>query len=81
MKIKRTGPNSGIINGVEIKIAKRDQLHYIRNNEITIIPIEIGIDRVVSIALKTVDEAERIGFKYQIDEVLNFLNIPHYFDF
>ncbi|NCC50880.1 MAG: hypothetical protein EOM20_06645 [Spartobacteria bacterium] len=80
MTFTRTGPNSACSDNFEVKIAKRDQLHYVKTNETVIIPIEIGVDRVISIAISKVDISTHQDIKNSIDDALNFLEIPHRFD-
>ena len=80
MSFIRTGPNSARNETFEVKIAKRDQLHYIESGSTTIVPIEIGGDRVIAIATSQVPSEKRQEIRQGIDEALEFLTIPHRFD-
>lgn len=80
MNFTRTGPNSASAGTFEVKIAKRDQLHYVEGSETAVVPIEIGTDRVIAIAISSIPTARRQQVRDRIDEALEFLNIPHRFD-
>jgi hypothetical protein len=80
MKFTRTGPNSACTESFEVKIAKRDQLHYIEGAKLVVVPIEIGVDRVIAIATSQVPSGARQEIQKRIDEALEFLAIPHRFD-
>jgi len=80
MTFTRTGPNSASSETFEVKIAKRDQLHFVEDGGITIVPIEIGVDRVIAIAITQVPNAKRQEIRKGIDNALEFLAIPHRFD-
>lgn len=80
MSFSKTGPNSAASELCEVKIAKRDQLHYIQSGEITIIPIEIDIDRVILIGIGGIPSSTRFEVRKQIGDALKFLGIPHRFD-
>ena len=79
MNFIKTGPNSARSENIEVKITKKDELQHIENNDITIIPIEIGVDRVVGIATSQVPILKRQSIKSDIDAAMNYLSIPHRF--
>jgi hypothetical protein len=80
MSFIKTGSNSARNETTEVKISKRDQLHYVENSGTIIVPIEIGADRVIAIATSQVSSARRQEIRQTIDEALDFLKIPHRFD-
>jgi hypothetical protein len=80
MSFTKTGPNSASDGLVEIKIAKRDQLHMVESGNITVVPIEIGGDRVVAIYISKVAAETRSAARGRISEALDVLGIPHRFD-
>lgn len=80
MSFTRTGPNSARTDTFEVKIAKRDQLHYIDASGITVVPIEIGGDRVIAIWISQITNEKRQEVRKGIVDALEFLSIPHRFD-
>jgi hypothetical protein len=80
MTFTRTGPNSARKDDVEVKIAKRDQLHYVQGGETMVVPIEIGTDRVIAIGISRIASSKRQEFRIRIGETLDFLGIPYRFD-
>jgi len=80
MSFIRAGPNSACNENIEVKIAKRDQLHFVESTGTTIVPIEIGIDRVIAIAISHVPSAKSEEIRRGIKNALEFLKIPHRFD-
>ena len=81
MKFKRTGPNSASSDdGFEVKIAKRNELHYVAGGNATIVPIEIMTDRVVVVSVSYVTSVDRELIRTHIADALDYLHIPHRFD-
>lgn len=80
MTFTRTGPNSARADDIEVKIAKRDQLHYVQRGETVVVPIEIETDRVIAIAISRIALPKRQEVRSRISEALDFLHIPYRFD-
>lgn len=72
MNFTRTGPNLASTETCEVKIAKRDQLHYVEGNQTTVIPIEIGTDRIIAVSISAVSAARREQIRERIDKALEF---------